>query len=91
MAHHQHRDVTVSRHLRGIAAAASEVIAGAQQVYRCGLFPSMVRDNLITVQHDLIRLLALHEDGMGYGRAPVEVVGYLRNLEQVATDLLEAV
>lgn len=91
MAHHQHRDIkSSSRHLSGIANAAAEIIAGAQHAYRCGLFPPLIRDNLVTVQHDLIRLLAIHRDGMGYGKAPEDVVGYMLMLEQIASDLLEA-
>lgn len=90
MAHHVHRDLAVTKNLRGICNAASQIIAGAQQAYRSGVFPPMVRDNLETVQHDLIRLLALHEDGAGYGHAPVDIVSHFRILEQVATDLLKA-
>lgn len=89
MAHHTHPDILSAKHLSGIANAAAEIIAGAQQAYHCGLFPPMIRKHLLTVQHDLIRLLALHEDGPGYGRAPVELIDYFRTLEQVATDLLE--
>ena len=29
-------------------------------------------------------------DGMGYGKAPEDIVAYLRLLEQIASDLLEA-
>ncbi len=91
MAHHQHRDILISpKKLTGIANAAAEVIAGAQHAYRCGLFPPMIRDNLQSVQHDLIRLLAIHRDGIGYGKAPDDLVGYLGMLEGIASDLLEA-
>lgn len=90
MPHYVHPDLLCARHLRGIANAAAEIIQGAQQMYACGLWGQTFRDHLEAVHYDLIRLLALHEDGAGYGVIPADLRLYLRRLEQVACDLIVA-
>ncbi len=77
--------------MRGIANAAAQLLATSQVAYRCGVVIPSLHDNLVTVQQDLGKLLALFEDGAGYGQADDGILWQLRCMEQMAADLLEAI
>lgn len=88
MSHHTHVGV-FARQLEGITSAAWQVVEAAQAAYAAGLLNANLRENLAVVQHDLIRLLAIYEDGQGYNYRSPESLVVMRHLEQIISDLLE--
>lgn len=77
------------RNISGLLNAASSMMAAAWNAHGCGLFGPEMRDAVLGVQQDMGRFLAYFEDGAGYGQADPGSVATMRNIEAMASHLIE--
>ncbi len=69
--------------------AASDMMQAAWNAYACGLLGPDMRESVLGVQADMGRFLAYFEDGAGYGKVDVSSVMIMRNIEGMASHLIE--
>lgn len=75
--------------INGMLNAASDIMQTAWNAHACGVLGPEMRDGVIGIQQDMGRFLAFFEDGQGYGLADPASIMTMRNIEQMATHLIE--
>lgn len=83
-------DADAERDLDGILSAARDMLESCRWFWETrGEIPPHMLSGIEALQDDMIRLLALFEDGELYGRAPHGATDAMRNFEQDACEILE--
>lgn len=77
------------KNIDGLVNAASDLMTAAWNAHACGIMGPEMLDAIVGVQADMGRFLAFFEDGLGYGLADPSSVLSMRNIEQMATHLIE--
>jgi len=83
-------DPEMDADLEGVLNAAHSILESARFLeHREGRIPAHVLENIEELQDDMIRLLALFEDGDMYGAVPPSTTYTLRGFEADAAEILE--
>ena len=85
----QHRQYTDDLYVH--MGVVSQVLTAAQHAYQHGSMYDEIIDSLIEHRNILAMQLAHAEDGINFGVLPDELVGCMRDYEQMADDLIKAV
>lgn len=86
----QQLDADMRNHLDGVLSAAHTMLESAWFIqHRQGNLPAHVLEGVEALQDDMIRLLALFEDGDLYGSVPPATTYVMRGYEADATEILE--
>ncbi len=83
-------DAEMERDIDGVLSAAHDMLESVRWFWETqGEIPSHMLTGVEAMQDDMIRLLALFEDGAYYGMAPPNVTSKMRLYEQDACEILE--
>lgn len=83
-------DPDIERDLDGVLNAAHDMLTSVQWAYDTyGHVPDHMIGGVAALQDDMIRLLALCEDGALYGKVPNNVTFTMRAFEADACEILE--
>jgi hypothetical protein len=82
-------DPDIDRDIDGVLASAHEMLASVQWAYdHYGTVPDHMLSGVEALQDDMIRLLALCEDGELYGKVRGHLIMTMREFESEACDIL---
>lgn len=82
-------DADITQDIESVIHAAHDMLESANWFYDTqGEIPAHMLVGIEAMQDDMIRLLALFEDGALYGKAPAHVTRKLRMFEQDACEIL---
>lgn len=83
-------DQDMGLHLDGVLSAAHTMLESAHFLkYREGRIPDHMIEGIEALRDDMIRLLALFEDGALYGSVPSHTTWAMRGFEADAAAILE--
>ncbi len=83
-------DAEMESDFERVLCAAGSMLESVKHVHMCsGEIPSHMLSGIEALQDDMIRLLALCEDGELYGKVPQHVTYTMRGYEADATEILE--
>lgn len=75
--------------LPGLLSAASDMMTAAWNAHACGIMGPAMLESVLGVQIDMGRFLAFFEDGKGHGMTDPGSIMVMRNIEMMATHLIE--
>ena len=83
-------DADMEHHLDGILSSAHSMLESVHFIrWRSGRIPAHKLQAVEDLRDDMIRLLALFEDGAMYGAVPPQTTYAMRGFEADAAELLE--
>lgn len=78
-----------TKHIASVLNAAAEVVTMAYGANGVGILTDSMLDSLTMVRDDMGRFLAFFEDGLGYGWAKPSALAEMRNIEMMASNLID--
>lgn len=85
-----HLDADMQNDFEAVLSAAGSMLESVKYIHlREGSVPEYMLNGIEALQDDMIRLLALCEDGELYGKVPAQVTYTMRGYEADASEILE--